>query len=131
MGKIEAKRFLVAFGAERLQHASPKVATSLSRPISQPGAHVELVPFWIHPGHAAQPWQALVRRFLHSNPPPPKFLEPCVDVSHVQVDQAACRAIARVLSQTERHAVARHLRKDRKSWFESMFRINLKPRPST
>ena len=49
-----------------------------------------------------------------------------IDVRHVQVDQAAFWAIARVLGQKERQSVAGHLCKDRKAGFEPVFPINLK-----
>ena len=69
-----------------------------------------LLPVWIHNGHAAQPWQALIRRFVHSDALPAKLVEPGSTSGTYRWDQAACRAIARVLSQKERQSVAGHLR---------------------
>jgi hypothetical protein len=97
-----------------------------STPVSQPGTNVELVPIWIFERHAAQPGQVLVRGLLHAKTLSPEFLEPDVDVLYVQVNQPAHRAISGVFGQKEGHSVARHLRKDGKSRFESMFPINLK-----
>jgi hypothetical protein len=93
-------------------------------PTRQARADVEFVSIWIH--NAAQAWQALVRGFVHSDAISAKLVEPNINVGHVQVDQAAYRTIASVLSQKERQSVAGHLRKDRKAGFEPVFPINLK-----
>jgi hypothetical protein len=95
-------------------------------PARQAHADVEFVPIWIHNGHAAQAWQILVRGFVHSDALSAKLVEPNINVWHVEVDQAAYRTIARVLSQKERQAVAGHLHKGRKVGFEPVFPINLK-----
>jgi hypothetical protein len=91
----------------------------LSMPARQARADVELVPIWIHNGHAAQSGQVLVRGLLHSDALPVKLLEPGVDVGYIEMYQPTCRAIACVLSQEERQSVAGHLRKDRKAGFEA------------
>ena len=83
---------LVYMGARGSDH------DALLTPVGQPRADMQLVPVWIHNHHAAQPGEAIVRGLLHWNAASREFLEPCVDVIHVQVNQSAHRAIAGVFS---------------------------------
>jgi hypothetical protein len=106
---------------------APSRAIWLPMPVRQPRADVKLIPIRIHDGHAAQSGQALVWGFLHSDTLSPELVEPGVDVGHVQMNQAAYRAIAGVFSQKKRQSVAGHLRKDGKARFEPVFPIDVEP----
>jgi hypothetical protein len=110
-----------ARGNRLLERSSGALALDLPTPRRQPRANVQLVAVRIDNRHAAQARKVFVRGFLNRHTLPPKFAEPGVDVSDVQVDQPADWAVAGVFGQKKGEPFPGDLHENRKTRLEPMF----------